>query len=467
MSTGYFYDVAIIGGGVSGTALLYTLSQYTDIERIVLLEKYDKLANVNSKLTHNSQTLHFGDIETNYRIAKAQKVNEAASMVKHYVEQRRDNAGGEELFSKTHKMVLAVGDIEVTELRHRYEEFLRVFPALRLIEKDEIAKLEPKVMEGRDPLIPIIAMVTEDGYAIDFGALSRSFASDALARNPSAEIRYKTKVKIVEKAQRGYYRIVSNQKIVYAKVVVVAAGGHSLMLAKQLGYGLDYSLLSVAGSFYTSPRLLNGKVYTMQNPKLPFAAIHGDPDVHRPEETRFGPTAKAILQLERYNYWSFFEYIGLFGFNKRSLSSLIKILSDAVVAKYISMNILYDIPWLGKRLFIKEVQKIVPSVRLKDLTFAKKTGGTRPQIVNTQTKALELGEAKIIGDNLIFNITPSPGASTCLGNAYNDTRKIVQFLGARFAFNELHLKADLIEGDPTKRSQSSRPVDKQARHASA
>ncbi len=47
------------------------------------------------------------------------------------------------------------------------------------------------------------------------------------------------------------------------------------------------SILSVAGSFYYAHgHWLNGKVYTMQNPKLPFAATHGDPDVHNPMETR-------------------------------------------------------------------------------------------------------------------------------------------------------------------------------------
>ncbi|MCW8827724.1 MAG: FAD-dependent oxidoreductase, partial [Gammaproteobacteria bacterium] len=33
-------DVAIIGGGISGTALLYLLARYTDLSRITLLEKY-------------------------------------------------------------------------------------------------------------------------------------------------------------------------------------------------------------------------------------------------------------------------------------------------------------------------------------------------------------------------------------------------------------------------------------------
>ena len=38
------YDVLIIGGGISGTALLYELAKFTDLSRIGLVEKYDRLA---------------------------------------------------------------------------------------------------------------------------------------------------------------------------------------------------------------------------------------------------------------------------------------------------------------------------------------------------------------------------------------------------------------------------------------
>ena len=42
------HDVIIIGGGVSGTALLYTLSKYTNVKNIGLIEKYSDYGLVNS-----------------------------------------------------------------------------------------------------------------------------------------------------------------------------------------------------------------------------------------------------------------------------------------------------------------------------------------------------------------------------------------------------------------------------------
>ena len=53
-----------------------------------------------------------------------------------------------------------------------------------MIEKDEIGKIEPRVLEGRDPEQEILALVTEDGYTVDFKRLCHSFVDNALRKNP-------------------------------------------------------------------------------------------------------------------------------------------------------------------------------------------------------------------------------------------------------------------------------------------
>ena len=109
-------------------------------------------------------------------------------------------------------------------------------------------------------------------------------------------------------------------------------------------------------------------------------------------------------------------------------------------------SFVYDIPSIGKRSFLKEIRKIVPEIKLNEIKFAKRVGGTRPQIINNTTKKLELGEAKIVGEKIIFNITPSPGASTCLGNAFEDTIKLMDFLENKFKFNKEQFEKDYIAG---------------------
>jgi malate dehydrogenase (quinone) len=437
------YDVLIVGGGVVGTALLYTLSKYTDIKRIGLIEKYSDFGLVNSASYNNSQTLHFGDIETNYSIDKAKSVKRMADMVMKYLESEKNNPTGKKIFSKYSKMVLAVGANQVKELKQRYPAFSELFPKLRMIERDEIGKIEPRVLEGRDPGQEILALVTEDGYSVDYKRLCHSFVDNSLMKNPELDIHLNTKLLKISK-NGDQYSVMTSKGEFRSSVVIIAAGGHSLMIAKSLGYGKNLALLSMAGSFYTAPKVLNGKVYTIQVPKLPFAAIHGDPEVHSEQITRFGPTAKPIFQLERHNMSTFFEYWKTFGLGLSPILSLLKIISDRVLFSYIFINFLYDLPFIGKRLFIKEIRKIVPSLKVSELKYAKGIGGTRPQIVNNTTRKLEMGEAKLDGDKIIFNITPSPGASTCLGNAYSDTQEVIKFLDNKFKFYKEAFEKDLM-----------------------
>ena len=437
------YEVLIVGGGVVGTALLYTLSKYTDIKKIGLIEKYSDFGLVNSASTKNSQTLHFGDIETNYSFDKAKSVKRMADMVMKYLEKEKLADKNQKIFSKYSKMVLAVGKTQVDGLSKRFETFSQLYPHLRIIRRDEIAGIEPRVVEGRDPDEEILALMTPDGYTVDFKKLCHSFAENAKKENPDLTIELNTKLLKITK-ENDYYLIKTNKGDIRSRTVVIAAGGHSLMIAKSLGYGNNLSLLSMAGSFYTAPKVLNGKVYTIQVAKLPFAAIHGDPEVHNENITRFGPTAKPIFQLERHNAATFLEYWKTFGLGMSPIISLFKILFDKVLFNYIVLNFLYDLPIIGKRLFVKQIKMIVPSLKLKEIKYAKGIGGTRPQIVNNTTRKLEMGEAKLSGDKIIFNITPSPGASTCLGNAYSDTSLIMDFLGNKYKFDKEAFEKDLM-----------------------
>ncbi|MBV9385452.1 MAG: FAD-dependent oxidoreductase [Chroococcidiopsidaceae cyanobacterium CP_BM_ER_R8_30] len=434
------YEVAIIGGGISGTALLYCLSNYTNVSRIALIEKKQDIALVNSYKTSNSQTLHFGDVETNYNLEKAKKVKKAASLVKNYILR---NDPQQKTYSKYNKMVLAIGKEQTEELRERYKEFKTLFPELKLIEREEIELFEPNVVKNRALDEEINALFTEEGYAIDFQNLARSFLHKSINNsNKLIDLMTETKVKRLKK-EGGLYHIQTDRGVILSKVVAFAAGAYSLLFAKSLGYGMDYALLSVAGNFYLAPGVLNGKVYTVQLKKIPFAAIHGDSEVHDQSQTRFGPTAKVTPLLEQHNYATLVDYFRTAGLSLNAFISFFNILSDKDIFKYIVRNFIYDVPLIGKRLFLKEVRKIVPSIKSSEIQLAKGYGGIRPQIVNLKTKRLELGEAKIIGEDILFNITPSPGASTCLQNAEDDTEKLVSFLGQEHTFDKDRFLADL------------------------
>ncbi len=439
MERTHTHDVIIIGGGISGTALLYLLAKYTDINDILLVEKYAEIANVNSHGRNNSQTLHCGDIETNYTLDKALQVKASANMVVRYAQDLKNKS---DILYKYSKMVIGVGKKEVQQLRERFKQFSPHYSGMELLEKEDIGKVEPAVIEGRKE--DIIALAVLDEYtAVNFQELSKSFVTQAKeVKNKTIEVKLECKVSNIKKSKEEGYIVKTPQGKHQAKFIVVSSGGHSLLFAHRMGFGLEYSCLPMAGSFYYTPNVLNGKVYTVQNDKLPFAAIHGDPDVLVPDKTRFGPTALALPVLERYNWKTLPEFLYVFKPDFNVIKTLWGLLRVSEIRNYLFKNVCFEMPVIRRHLFLSDARKIVPNMQLKDLTFAKKTGGIRPVMIDKKNHCLHLGEAKLSpGNGLIFNMTPSPGATSCLGNAEKDLDIIVEYLGAKA--DKERLKEDL------------------------
>lgn len=442
------YDVAIVGGGVSGTALLYTLARYTPLSRIALIEKHADFGSVNSRANNNSQTLHIGDIETNYSVEKAKEVAPAAGMVAHYAQALPDEIRSKILFP-VHKMVLGVGKDEVAMLDERFEKIRTIFPNLQKLNRAEIEKVEPMVVRNRPKEEPIVALA-QRGHAVDYQKLAQSFARQTLARADAQErvsVILGSPVADVAREQDGTWKVAHAQGELRARVVIFDADAYSLLFAKRLGFGKEFSLIPVAGTFFFSRQFLQGKVYSVQNPRLPFASIHGDPDVRVADKTRWGPTARFFPVLEARNWKTSRDYFSVSGLHRlRTWKSFGIILLDPLRFWYLVRNLLYEIPFLAPYFFARQARKIVPSAHAKDFTRARGFGGMRLQRVDTNTHELLLGEGKIIGDNIIFNMTPSPGASVCLYNAVRDTEHIMRFLKHPDGFDRKLLRQELCGG---------------------
>ncbi|MCW1360753.1 FAD-dependent oxidoreductase [Campylobacter sp. CCS1377] len=443
------YDVVVIGAGISGAALFFELARYTDIKNIAILEKYNAPATLNSKGTSNSQTIHCGDIETNYTLEKAKKVKKTADMIVKYG--LMQNAQNKFMFSHQ-KMALGVGDIECEYMKQRYEEFKELYPYIKFFDKTKIKEIEPKVALGTDGINDrkenIVAMGVEQGEVfttVDYGKMSQSLIEQGQLQGKNTLVEFNKEVTKIEKKDDVFHIYTTDYKEYTAKAVVVNAGAHSLFLAHRMGVGLDKSCWPVAGSFYlTKQKILNGKVYMVQNPKLPFAALHGDPDLLADMNTRFGPTALVIPKLERYKgLKSVPEFFETLKFDKVVAKITLNMFKDPTIRNYVLYNYLFELPFINKALFVKDARKIVPSLKTSDIYYASGFGGVRPQVIDKKVGELMLGEASINEvDGIIFNMTPSPGATSCLGNALRDTKAICEYLGARF--DEDRLNTELL-----------------------
>lgn len=438
------YEVIIIGGGISGTALFYELSEYTDIKSIALLEKYEGVAKLNSKGTSNSQTIHCGDIETNYTLEKAKIVNKTASMIVNYA---LKHGYENKMMYKGQKMAFGVGDEEVEFLQKRYEEFKEVYPYLEVYNRDTLKQIEPNIVldeDGNFRKESVIGVGAKDKYStIDFGAMAESLVNNTLKNEKKqTDIFFKSKVDSIQQLGDIHHIHTENGENYTADFVVVNAGAHSLFLAHQMGHGTNYGNITIAGSFYLGTRrVLNGKVYMVQNPKLPFAALHGDPDIFANGFTRFGPTALALPKLERYRGNSTIpEFIQSLRFDHNVGKILFDLMSDSTIRNYILRNFLFEIPYVGKKYFIKDARKLIPSLQRSDIKYAKGFGGVRPQVLDKKNRVLMLGEASVNPKTgILFNMTPSPGATSCLGNAWRDIKIVCEHIGKNYyedKFNE-------------------------------
>ncbi len=159
---------------------------------------------------------------------------------------------------------------------------------------------------------------------------------------------------------------------------------------------------------------------------------HADPDCTQAWNTRFGPTAFALPKLERYHSLHIKDLIHALNIDKEVTKVYLNLFKDTTIRRYILKNFLEEVPMMGKEIFIHDVQKIIPSLKVGDITFAEGYGGMRPQIIDKEKHELLLGEAKIADQGAIFNMTPSPGATSSLAIAYSDALALCEYLGLAF-----------------------------------
>jgi malate dehydrogenase (quinone) len=433
------YDLIVNGLGIGGSSAAFVASRYSGFNKILTIEKYSQFAQVNSKSSMNSQTRHTGEIETNMSLETALNVRAAALHNDRYIER----FGHDKLATRYRGMLLGVGDDEVAFLKKRHAEFAPHFPRLQYASSGEVAELEPNILEGRKASETVAALHTDQGLAIDYGAVATDMMQHAQGTG-KVDVSLDTRVHRILREGHGF-RVITSKGDYTTRALLVECGGHSLLFAKQLGYGHQYTIIPVGGSFYFArKRLLNGKVYTVQDPDLPFAAIHGDPEVHDVNLTRFGPTAKLVAMLERYDPGSFVDFFRASRFDVKTLKTLLRIATHPVQGPFMLRNLFYDWPLgIGSHLFAKQVRKIIPSIEASDLQFAHGVGGLRPQIVDVNEGSLKHGETKIAKPGVIFSMTPSPGATKGLKNGIDDVRTLA--LEAGLSFDDALLERELGE----------------------
>jgi malate dehydrogenase (quinone) len=435
------YDCIVVGGGVSGTALLYQLARFTNLKHLLLAEKSNRPAQANSHACNNSQTLRHGDIESERKLDQALAVKRSTSMLINYASKRPAHER-DQILHRMPRMLLGIGERECDSIRQRYQTFRHAYPDMQLFDRQDIADIEPNValVDGTWRHDQILALGTPNAYsAVDFQALSESFSGQCVRmdrdtkRYADKQVTqlYSTEVSSIHK-QAGDYVLTTNRGPLRARSVVVCASGDSLPMAQSMGLGLDYACLPVTNAFFLAPEALNGKVYRLHNPRLPFTAMHGDRDIKQHAKTRFGPSALLLPLSQLARSCPPHGSRQRRRIDRNLAATLWDLFQVGEIRDHTLRNLLYRVPILNRRLFVREVQQIVPDIQARDIEYAEQLGGIRAQVIDREAGKLTMGEVRISdGQGVIFNLTSLSGGSGCLGDAERDMRLVTEQLGAR------------------------------------
>ncbi|MBS5062924.1 MAG: NAD(P)/FAD-dependent oxidoreductase [Hungatella hathewayi] len=205
------YDVAVIGGGVTGCAVARELSRYE--LRVCVLERGEDVCSGTSKA--NSAIVHAGyDAIPGTRKAE---FNVAGNAMMEQLSKDLDFS-----FKRNGSLVLCFAREEEPKLKELYERGVaNGVPGIRLITGEEARSMEPNLTDE----------VTAAVYAPSGGIVCPFGLTIALAENAyenGVEFRLLTEVERIEKMESGGYRLTirheGTTKVITAHYVVNAAG---------------------------------------------------------------------------------------------------------------------------------------------------------------------------------------------------------------------------------------------------
>jgi malate dehydrogenase (quinone) len=258
--------------------------------RITILERLDRVSAESSDAWNNAGTGHAAYCELNYTpvgvdgqidITKALKISDSFEQSKQfwaYLIKKKYIDHGTSFASFIPHSSFVFGDDDVHYLRRRYEALkdYAYFEHMDFTDDhSRIHKWFPLIMEGRDPMQNIAATRVDEGFDINFGALTRAMITH-LDDEPNVDVKLSKEVRDISRHADGRWKITTKdmkdgiKDTMYANFVFIGAGGGTLPLLEKAdipeAYG--YGGFPVGGQWLVcnEPSVINhhyAKVYGM------------------------------------------------------------------------------------------------------------------------------------------------------------------------------------------------------------
>jgi L-2-hydroxyglutarate oxidase len=384
------FDIAIIGGGIVGAATLYKLQSKNPHLKIVLLEKEDELAA--HQTGHNSGVIHSG-LYYKPGSLKAKNCFEGRHELVVFAKEHGIN------FDICGKVIVATDEKELPNLERIYQNGVQnQIEGIRKINVDEVKEIEPYVECIAGIYVPVTGI-------IDFRGATAKMVELALSINPESEVRLSTEFQSVEKKD-DFSIIQTNKGTLQARFLVYCAGLHADRLAKKDGVKLKEQVVPFRGDYYELAEHAKHKVknliYPVPDPNFPFLGVHFTRMVDGSVEC--GPNAVFSFKREGYNKTDF------------SLRDTWEALTYRGTWKLFFGNVKYGIDEyrraFSKRLFLKSLQRMIPSLTMDDIVPAR--AGVRAQLLSIDGDTRDDFRIEHFGNSIHVLNAPSPAATASL-----------------------------------------------------
>ena len=382
------YDFVVVGGGIIGLATAMALGRENPNKTVAVLEKESEVAQ--HQTGHNSGVIHAG-IYYPPGSKKADFCWTGSTMLRRFCDERGIR------YEMCGKLIVATDDSEIPRLEELYRRgSANGVQGLKMVDAEGLRELEPHAAG-------VAAVHSPNTGIIDYMDVSRALVDEVVKGGGQVH----TDAEVLRISEREGRVVVETRKgEVTATHLVNCAGLHADSVARAMGLDIDIRIVPFRGEYFTlkpdSAGLVNGLLYPVPDPKMPFLGVHFTKRITGGVEA--GPNAVMALAREGY---------GKMDIDLRDMFGALRFPGFWRMAReHWLVGIKEQYRSLAKGAFLRSLQTLVPEIRMEDLSAPG--AGVRAQAVDRRGKLLQ--DFSIVRTRRSVHVlnAPSPGATSCL-----------------------------------------------------
>ena len=388
------YDFAIIGAGIVGLSTALHLQKQN--KNVLVLEK-EKEPGLHQS-GRNSGVIHSG-IYYKPNSSKSELSIRGRNLLIEYLKEKGIN------YRQEGKIVVDNDLDKLENLLNRSEEL--EMHGVKIVQDDDLLAIEPNSVIKNGLFVPQAGVV-------DYGEVVRTYAEDFIQLG--GEIQFIEEIREIEN-ENNLKKIKGRNNSFNCEFLINCAGLFSDEIARMDGMSPNVRIIPFRGEYYkirnTKNSILNNMLYPLADPDLPFLGIHLTKTASGDIEA--GPNAVLAFSKEGYK-WTDINFVDLT--KVLTYPGMIKL-----GKKYLKTGLSEMYRSLNKKVFVKEIQKLISDVTSDDIVQIP--SGVRAQAVDQDGNLLDDFLFEEGSSSLHVLNSPSPAATASLAIGEAITSKIL------------------------------------------